>query len=100
MGSRSSAGDRFTFLLIGAGIGASLALLFAPKSGKELRRDVADISRKTYDKGSETARKVGERVAQGVDAVRSTADRSKGQIQGAFEAGKQSYRDERERADT
>jgi len=36
--------DRLTYLLIGAGIGATLALLFAPKSGRELRRDIADVS--------------------------------------------------------
>ena len=97
MSSNSSAGDRITFFLIGAGIGATLAILFAPKSGRELRHDIADLSRKTYGKGSETVRKVGERVTHGLDAVRSTA---KGQVQSAYEAGKESFREERERTET
>lgn len=36
---------RLTHLLIGAGIGAILALLFTPKSGRELRGDIADAAR-------------------------------------------------------
>jgi gas vesicle protein len=31
-------GSNLAFLLVGMGIGAGLALLFAPKSGKEVRR--------------------------------------------------------------
>ena len=42
---RRDSGDnistRLTYLLIGGGIGAILALLFAPKSGHELRGDRA-----------------------------------------------------------
>ena len=35
MGEHSSGGDKFLYFLAGAGIGAVLALLFAPKSGRE-----------------------------------------------------------------
>ncbi len=42
MGNDRDNGDsvstKLTFFLVGAGIGAVLALLFAPKSGEELRR--------------------------------------------------------------
>lgn len=41
--------DGLTFLLVGGGIGALLALLFAPKSGSELRGDIAEVTRKGYD---------------------------------------------------
>jgi len=75
-------------------------MLFAPKSGKELRRDIADASRRTYDKGTETARRVGDRLSHGADTVRGAVDRSKNQLQGAFEAGKQSFHEERERSET
>ena len=34
-------GSNLAFLLVGMGIGAGLALLFAPKSGKEVRRYLA-----------------------------------------------------------
>ena len=50
---------RLTYLLIGGGIGAILALLFAPKSGHELRGDIADATRKGIDRSREAATAVG-----------------------------------------
>ena len=49
------AGTNLTYLLVGGGIGATLALLFAPKPGSELRRDITDISKKSYDETLELA---------------------------------------------
>ncbi|HSO75139.1 MAG TPA: YtxH domain-containing protein [Blastocatellia bacterium] len=57
-----SATEKLTFLLIGAGIGATLALLFAPKSGRELRGDIADYTKKGLDAANEGARALGERA--------------------------------------
>jgi gas vesicle protein len=92
--------DRLSYLLIGAGIGATLALLFAPKSGKELRRDIADVSKKTYDKGIDAAHSLGDKVSDGVGTVRETVERQKTQIASAIEAGKQAYREERHRGNS
>lgn len=47
---RSQFGTAISFLLIGLGAGAALALLFAPKSGKMLRRDI----RRRYDDAVDT----------------------------------------------
>ena len=38
----TNAATKLTYLLIGGGIGAVIALLFAPKSGTELRGDIAN----------------------------------------------------------
>lgn len=38
--------------VVGGAVGAVLALLFAPKSGRELRRDIADKTGELYDKAS------------------------------------------------
>ncbi len=38
--NRSSVGLAITFLFIGLGAGALAALLFAPKTGKQMRRDL------------------------------------------------------------
>ena len=46
---RSTAGTAITFLLIGLGAGALAALLFAPKAGKQLRKEL----RRTYDEARE-----------------------------------------------
>ena len=55
---------RLTYLLIGGGIGAIIALLFAPKSGQELRGDLADATRKGIDKSREAAQQIGERAGE------------------------------------
>ena len=52
----SGAAEKLTFLLIGAGIGATLALLFAPKSGRELRGDIADYTKRGVDAAVEENR--------------------------------------------
>ncbi len=59
-----SATEKLTFLLIGAGIGATLALLFAPKSGRELRSDIADYTKKGLDAANEGARGLGDRATE------------------------------------
>lgn len=41
MSSDNLSGSVFTFIL-GVGIGAAAALLFAPKAGEDLRNDIAD----------------------------------------------------------
>jgi gas vesicle protein len=48
--SGSTVGTAVTFLLIGLGAGAALGLLLAPKSGRQLRKDL----RRSYDGALET----------------------------------------------
>src|ERR1051325_4226234 len=116
----SPASEKLTYLLIGAGIGATLALLFAPKAGHELRGDIADYTRRGIDAAGEGAKVVGarateaygsasgkvtdaygaarEKLSQGAGAVSDIAARQKEQIQAAIEAGKQAYREEKIKA--
>ena len=115
-----SAAEKLTFLLIGAGIGATLALLFAPKSGRELREDIADVTKRGLDAAGEGARRVGDaandyyetgrkrvgdlydtardKVSQGAGSVSEVAGRQKDQISAAIEAGKQAYLEEKRRS--
>jgi gas vesicle protein len=69
----SSATDKLTFLLIGAGIGATLALLFAPKKGSELRSDIADYTKKGMDAANEGARQIGSRAGELYETGRERA---------------------------
>ena len=64
---------RLTYLLIGGGIGAVIALLFAPKSGQELRGDIADATRKGIDKSREAATQMGERAGEYYETTRERA---------------------------
>jgi gas vesicle protein len=74
---RRDSGDnistRLTYLLIGGGIGAILALLFAPKSGEELRGDIAEATRKGIDKSKEAAQQLGDRAGEYYQAGRERA---------------------------
>src|SRR5262245_37736743 len=75
----SSATDKLTFLLIGAGIGATLALLFAPKKGSELRSDIADYTKKGIDAANEGAREMGSRASERYETGRERAVDAYGQ---------------------
>lgn len=60
--------------LIGSVVGSVTALLFAPKSGRELRQDISEGARQVTEKGQELAVKVGEQSSQIVSKVKETAD--------------------------
>ena len=110
-----NSGDKLVFFLIGAGIGAVTALLFAPKAGSELRSEIADATKKGLDYARDTGRDIGERAqdyyhtgveraadltTRGREAVGDLTQRGKdlitnqkAQFTAAIEAGKQGYRE-------
>jgi len=67
-------------LVVGSVIGAGVALLFAPKSGKELRKDIENLAAETKEK-----------VALVVDRSREMYDASRTAVTDAIEAGKTAY---------
>ena len=69
----ASATTKLTYLIIGGGIGAVIALLFAPKSGTELRGDIADVTRKGLEKGKETATQLQEKAGEYYEVSRERA---------------------------
>jgi len=68
---RSSVGTAVTFLMIGLGAGALVALLLAPKSGKQMRKDL----RRRFDDARDTLQDWSEEASDRVqDAVEHTAE--------------------------
>ena len=71
--SGSAVGTAITFLLIGLGAGALLGLLFAPKPGKQMRKEVRrryQDARETFDDWADQARDVAEEAMErGADIV-------------------------------
>lgn len=122
---RRDSGDnistRLTYLLIGGGIGAILALLFAPKSGHELRGDIADATRKGIDRSREAAHHLGERageyyeqtreraselytqaagrVGEMAQSARDVASRQGSTVAAAIDAGKKAYQEEKRKTE-
>ena len=71
----NNVGTAVTFLLIGLGAGALAALLLAPKTGKQLRRDLRrgyEDARDTLEDWTDEAR---DRVKDATDRVRDVAER-------------------------
>ncbi len=69
----TSIATKLSYLIIGGGIGAVLALLFAPKSGQELRGDIADVTRKGIEKSKETAAQLQEKAGEYYEVSRDKA---------------------------
>lgn len=69
----TSAATKLTYLIVGGGIGAIIALLFAPKSGQELREDLADATRKGIEKSKETASQLQEKAGDYYEVSREKA---------------------------
>ena len=71
--SRLNARDGLLYLLVGGGIGAAVALLFAPKAGADLRSDISDISRKGLDQTRDLARNLKEQSTDVYNSVKEKA---------------------------
>jgi gas vesicle protein len=61
-------------MILGGAIGAAIALLLAPKSGAELRRDIAERSEDLYGRASEFAGEQSKRFGEYVNEGRTKAD--------------------------
>jgi gas vesicle protein len=72
--------------LVGGLVGAGIALLLAPKAGREVRADIKDLAMKTKDNVASTIQKGRELYSEGTNA-----------ISGAIEAGKAAFVEEKER---
>ncbi len=70
----TSAATKLTYLLVGGGIGAILALLFAPKSGEELREDIADATRKGIEKSKVAASQIQEKAGEYYEVSKEKAE--------------------------
>ncbi|HET8824668.1 MAG TPA: YtxH domain-containing protein [Terriglobales bacterium] len=77
----SRVGTAITFLLIGLGAGAVVGMLFAPKAGKQMRRDLRrgyEQARDTIDDWKETARDFAEdAIDRGSEFAEDLRDRVK-----------------------
>jgi gas vesicle protein len=76
---KSTAGTAVTFLLIGLGAGALVALLLAPKTGKQMRKDLRrkyDDARDAMEDFAEEAKeRVNEVVERGSEWVETARER-------------------------
>ncbi|MFI5173846.1 MAG: YtxH domain-containing protein [Terriglobia bacterium] len=98
MGENNDTGSKVLFFVVGAGIGAVIALLFAPRSGRETRELLAQKAVEGREYLTSTARNVQDKTQEVLDQTKETLTQKKSQISAALEAGKQAYREEKSKA--
>jgi gas vesicle protein len=98
MSEEGNGGTNLGFFLAGLGMGAVLALLFAPRSGKETREYIAEKAEEGRDyvkaKTEDLRRQAEGAVEKGKDLV----TKQKELLSAALEAGKQAYQEEKAKA--
>jgi len=90
--------------LLGGVTGAALAILYAPRSGKETRdllgeriRDGAERGRELRERAALKGREILDDAAEYLDRQKEGLERRKERVAAAVEAGRQAYRDEKEK---
>jgi gas vesicle protein len=97
---RGGGGPGIGTFLLGAAIGAGLALHFAPQSGAETRAEIKRRARKAKDSAARVAGDVGERVTdtfndarrrveEQIDSAREAIQAKRDQVRDAMDAGRE-----------
>ena len=98
MSDEATAGEKALYLFLGAAIGAGIALLFAPRSGVETRKMIANKAREGADIISNRTKAVAGKTSEFVERGKEVLQQQRDQLAAAIEAGKQAYREEKGKA--
>ena len=96
--SENNGGSNVAFFLAGLGIGAVLALLFAPKSGKETREYITHKAEESKDYMTTKGKEFRKQAEVAVDKAKDVVAKQKEQLSSALEAGKEAYHVEKGKA--
>ncbi|MBI5056588.1 MAG: YtxH domain-containing protein [Nitrospirae bacterium] len=92
-----SAGSVLLAFVLGGVVGAGIALLTAPQSGKETREKIKEFADDTRKKATEYAGQVKEKVTSAVEHGKHYVEDKKSLISTAIDAGKEAYEKEKEK---
>ncbi len=98
MAEETRVGEKALFFVLGGFIGAAIALLLAPRSGEETRRLIAMKTRESADFIANRAKEVSEKTGGMVDRGKELLQQQRDQLAAALEAGKQAYREEKDKS--
>jgi gas vesicle protein len=82
------------YFLMGAAIGAGLALLFAPQSGEETRKKVKEFSGKVTDDVIESYEKVSSEAKKSIDQVKHAAENAIEHVKAFIDGAKEGLKKE------
>jgi gas vesicle protein len=77
--------------LVGGVVGAGIALLLAPKAGREIRKDIKEFAGEAKEKVSSTVERGKELYQEGRSAIIGAFEEGKSAITNAMEEGKTAY---------
>lgn len=93
--SNDNGGSKAVYFLAGMGIGAILALLFAPKSGEETREFITQKAGEGKEYVTARGRELRKQAEEAVEKAKDVVSKQKEQLSAALEAGKQAYQEEK-----
>ena len=96
--SEGTGASNLGFFLAGLGIGAVLALLFAPQSGKETRELIAQRASEGKDYVTTRGRELRDQAEDLVDKGKERLAKEKERVSGAYDAARQAYREDKSKA--
>jgi gas vesicle protein len=94
---RGSAPVILLAFLLGGVVGAGLALLFAPLSGKETRDRIKDLVEEVKEKAEGAVEEIKDKVKETLDMGKKTLEEKKSIVTAAFEAGRDAMEKEKEK---
>lgn len=83
--------------LAGAALGAGLAMLYAPKNGKEIRDQIADLADDAADKIKEYAKEAQEKIKATIEEGKDVVSEKKSILASALDAGREAIKREKEK---
>jgi gas vesicle protein len=84
-------GNSFVWFLAGMGLGALVGVLYAPRSGSEMRDAIRARAEEGRDYMRGRARDARDQASQWADRGRDALNQQKEQFRAAYEAGRQAY---------
>lgn len=88
-------GSKIGFFLAGLGIGAVIALLLAPLSGKETRDMIVEKAEEGRDFVKTKTEEIRKQAEDAVEKGKDMVSKQKELLSAALEAGKQAYQEEK-----
>ena len=98
MSEEATAGEKALYLMLGILIGAATALLLAPRSGEETRKLIVSRAREGAELIANRTKTVAGKTSDYVERGKEILQQQRDQLSAAIEAGKQAYREEKDKA--
>ena len=92
-----SASTVLVSFLAGAALGAGLAILYAPKNGREMREQIGDLTDDAVDKIKEYAREAQDKIKATLEEGKETIREKKSILSSAIEAGREAIQKEKDK---